>query len=114
MSNAPSRWRRVLSVLLFGWLFFLSIELLGRGMKVSFAEPLQAFLATNAAEFTELRSFVIGVLGTAIVQSSSTVTSMCVVLTQEGIMPLLIAAGIVPAASGSPGCTRGSRSRCAT
>lgn len=83
----------------FGWLFFLALELLGRGMKVSFAAPLQAFLTLHSAEFTELRSFVIGVLGTAVVQSSSTVTSMCVVLTQEGVMPLVIAAGIVHGAN---------------
>ena len=31
--------------------------------------------------------------GTAAVQSSSTVTSMCVVMVQEGIMPLALAAG---------------------
>jgi sodium-dependent phosphate cotransporter len=98
MQTTP-RWRRVLSVIVSGWLFFFALELMGRGMKLSFAGPLQAFLADNAGAFTELRSFVIGVLGTAVVQSSSTVTSMCVVLTQEGVMPLVIAAGIVHGAN---------------
>jgi len=88
-----------LLLVVLGYLFFLAIEFVSSGMKTSFADMLQAFLAANAAEFTELRSFVIGVVGTAFVQSSSTVTSMSVVLAQEGVMPLLIAAGIVHGAN---------------
>lgn len=84
---------------LFAWLFFLSIEAMGGGMKASFKEPLKAYLHEHAAEFTELMSFVIGILGTSLVQSSSTVTSMSVVMTQEGIVPLLIAIGIVHGAN---------------
>lgn len=83
----------------FGYLFFLAIELVSAGMKGSFAEPLRLFLAANASEFTELRSFVIGILGTAFAQSSSAVTSMSVVLAQDGVMPLIIAAGIVHGAN---------------
>lgn len=90
---------RIAAILAFAYLFFLSIEFVGRGMKTSFKEPIHQFLTDNAAQFTELVSFVMGILGTALVQSSSTVTSMCVVLTQEGIMPLAIAAGIVHGAN---------------
>lgn len=99
---APSRRAGLLdyvTLVALGYLFFLAIELVGSGMKTSFAAPLQTFLADNAASFTELRSFVIGVIGTAFVQSSSTVTSMSVVLAQEGVMPLVIAAGIVHGAN---------------
>jgi len=100
--SAPPALRTVASwsaLLGFGYLFFLAIELVSAGMKGSFAEPLKLFLAANAGEFTELRSFVIGILGTALAQSSSAVTSMSVVLAQEGVMPLLIAAGIVHGAN---------------
>jgi sodium-dependent phosphate cotransporter len=83
----------------FAWLFFLSIEALGSGMKASFKHAVEAYLAAHGASFTELVSFVVGVIGTSLVQSSSTVTSMAVVLTQEGILPLLIAVGIVHGAN---------------
>jgi solute carrier family 34 (sodium-dependent phosphate cotransporter) len=79
--------------------FFLSIALMGVGMKASFKHWLDGFLAENAATFTELVSFVIGVLGTSLVQSSSTVTTMAVTLAQEGMVPLLIAIGIVHGAN---------------
>ena len=91
--------RRVPGVVAYGYLFFLAIECMGRGMKTSFKEPLQHFLEANAEHFTELVSFVIGILGTALIQSSSSVTSMSVVLVQEGVMPLMIAAGIVHGAN---------------
>lgn len=90
---------RYLMLIVLGYLFFLAIELIASGMKTSFADGLQVFLEANASEFTELRSFAIGVLGTAVVQSSSSVTSMSVVLAQEGVIPLLIAAGIVHGAN---------------
>jgi sodium-dependent phosphate cotransporter len=83
----------------FAYLFFLSIEALGAGMKASFKHAVEAYLAANGASFTELVSFVVGVLGTSLVQSSSTVTSMAVVLTQEGILPLIIAIGVVHGAN---------------
>ena len=104
MSDAPAApaqapWHRYLALVVLAYLFFLAIELLGSGMKLSFADMLRDFLAAHTADFTELRSFVIGVVGTAFVQSSSTVTSMSVVLAQEGVMPLVIAAGIVHGAN---------------
>lgn len=92
-------WRQIPGVALFAYLFFLAIELLGRGMKASFAEPLRDFLQLHADRFTELVSFVMGLLGTALIQSSSSVTAMSVVLVQEGVMPLVIAAGIVHGAN---------------
>jgi len=99
MIQVMARARRVPGVVASGYLFFLAIELMGRGMKTSFKEPLKHFLEANAEHFTELVSFVIGILGTALVQSSSSVTSMSVVLVQEGVMPLVIAAGIVHGAN---------------
>jgi len=94
-----ARLRRVPGVIAFGYLFFLAIELMGRGMKTSFKAPLKHFLEAHAEQFTELVSFVIGILGTALIQSSSSVTSMSVVLVQEEVMPLVIAAGIVHGAN---------------
>lgn len=85
--------------MLFGYLFFLAIQMLGTGMKTSFKEPLKHFLHEHGDQFTELVSFVIGILGTALIQSSSSVTSMGVVLVQEGVMPIAIAAGIVHGAN---------------
>jgi sodium-dependent phosphate cotransporter len=84
---------------LFTYLFFLSIGMMSSGMKHSFKAPLRAYLDTNASDFTELVSFVIGVLGTGLVQSSSTVTSMVVDFVGEGAVPLLIGIGIVHGAN---------------
>lgn len=84
---------------LYAYLFFLSITMLGTGMKSAFKGPVDAFLKEHGESFTELVSFVVGVLGTSLVQSSSTVTSMAVVLAQEEILPLLIAIGIVHGAN---------------
>ncbi|MCA9573674.1 MAG: hypothetical protein KC656_37840, partial [Myxococcales bacterium] len=67
--------------------------------KASFKEPLKVFLQAHASEFTELVSFVIGIIGTSIVQSSSTVTSMAVVLASDDIVPMVIAIGIVHGAN---------------
>jgi len=89
----------ILKLLPWAYVFFLSIAFMGAGMKASFKAPLKAYLHDHAADFTELVSFVIGVIGTSLVQSSSTVTSMAVVLTQEEIVPLIIAIGIVHGAN---------------
>ena len=99
LSSPWNRAARLFGVVFFAYLFFLAIEFMGRGMKASFAAPLKSFLNDNAGQINELVSFVIGIFGTAMVQSSSSVTSMCVVLTQEGIMPLVIAAGVVHGAN---------------
>ncbi len=91
--------RKLPGVAWFAYLFFLALQLLATGMKTSFKTPLAAFLETHAEQFTELVSFVVGILGTALIQSSSSITSMSVVLVQEGVMPLAIAAGIVHGAN---------------
>ena len=91
--------RTGLRLALFAYLFFLSIEAMGAGMKASFKTVLADYLHSNAESFTELMSFVTGILGTSLVQSSSTVTSMAVVLTQEDVVPVLIAVGIVHGAN---------------
>lgn len=96
---STERLKRLPGVLLFGYLFFLSLDLLGSGMKTSFKAPIKHYLEAHAAELSELVSFVFGILATALIQSSSSVTSMGVVLVQEGIMPLVIAAGIVHGAN---------------
>jgi len=91
--------RHLAKLALFAYLFFLSITMLGGGMKAAFKGPVDAFLTEHGDSFTELVSFVVGVLGTSLVQSSSTVTSMAVVLAQEDILPLVIAIGIVHGAN---------------
>ena len=91
--------KHALSMALYAYLFFLSITMLGSGMKSAFKGPVDAFLKDHGDSFTELVSFVVGVLGTSLVQSSSTVTSMAVVLAQEDILPLVIAIGIVHGAN---------------
>jgi len=91
--------KHALSLALYAYLFFLSITMLGSGMKSAFKGPVDAFLKDHGESFTELVSFVVGVLGTSLVQSSSTVTAMAVVLAQEEILPLVIAIGIVHGAN---------------
>lgn len=86
-------------LLISAYLFFLSIAAMGGGMKHSFKEPVKHYLQEHGEDFTELVSFVVGILATSLVQSSSTVTSMAVVLTQESIVPLLISIGIVHGAN---------------
>ena len=96
---APPRFVTFGRMALFAGLFFLSIDLMGGGMKESFKAPLKAYLNEHASDFNPLVSFVIGILGTSLVQSSSTVTSMAVVLAEDGIVPLVIAIGIVHGAN---------------
>ncbi len=91
--------RQIASLLGFGYLFFLAIELVGRGMKVSFKDALHDLVAGHGGGISELGSFFLGLLGTSLVQSSSTVTSMSVVLTQEGVIPLVVAVGIAHGAN---------------
>ena len=97
--TASSAGKTGLKLAALAYVFFLSIEALGAGMKASFKDALKTYLHDNAESFTELMSFVTGILGTSLVQSSSTVTSMAVVLTQDGTVPLLIAVGIVHGAN---------------
>jgi sodium-dependent phosphate cotransporter len=99
ITQRPIPMQRALSLMGFGYLFFLAISFVGTGMKASFAKPLKAYLEGDGAGLGEMGSFVIGILGTALVQSSSTVTSMAVVMTQEGVLPLIIAVGIVHGAN---------------
>jgi len=94
-----SRWRSLPAIAFFAALFFLSIDAMSGGMKASFKHSVKHYLETNAAQFNDLVSFVMGVVGTSLVQSSSTVTSMAVVMTQDGIIPLLISIGIVHGAN---------------
>ncbi|MEO0605313.1 MAG: hypothetical protein AAF211_28040, partial [Myxococcota bacterium] len=61
--------------------------------------PVKHFIEENAESLTELVSFVLGVLGTALIQSSSSVTSMTVKFVEEGVLPLFLAAGIVHGAN---------------
>lgn len=97
--TAKTASRTGLRLSLFAYVFFLSIEAMGSGMKASFKDALKTYLLENADTFTELMSFVMGIIGTSLVQSSSTVTSMAVVLTQENIVPILISIGIVHGAN---------------
>lgn len=91
--------RQVPAFLAIAYLFFLSIGFMGAGMKASYKDALKHYLHDHAADFTELVSFVIGIIGTSIVQSSSTVTSMAVTMAAEDIVPMIIAIGIVHGAN---------------
>ncbi|TNE87792.1 MAG: hypothetical protein EP330_17245 [Deltaproteobacteria bacterium] len=97
--SRPSTPATLAKMALYAGLFFLSIDLMGGGMKASFKEPLKHYLHEHASDFTSLVSFVIGILGTSLVQSSSTVTSLAVKMAEEGIVPLVIAIGIVHGAN---------------
>jgi sodium-dependent phosphate cotransporter len=97
--STMSPYRRVPLLALFAWLFFLALDMIGTGMKSAFSSSLEAWLAQSGHEFSELSAFVAGIIGTALVQSSSSVTSMTVVLTQEGLLPLLFAIGIAHGAN---------------
>ena len=94
-----SKLKHVGWLLVWAYTFFLSITMLGQGMKTAFKGPVDAYLKEHGESFTELVSFVVGVLGTSLVQSSSTVTSMVVVLAQQDILPLVIAIGVVHGAN---------------
>ncbi|MFT7519507.1 MAG: sodium-dependent phosphate cotransporter [Kiritimatiellia bacterium] len=86
-------------MVLYAYLFFLSITMMSAGMKGSFKKPVAHYLQNNGDSFNELVSFVIGIVGTSLVQSSSTVTSMVVELVGDGTLTLLIGIGIVHGAN---------------
>lgn len=91
--------RQIPALLAITYGFFLSISFMGGGMKSSFKKPLTHYLEEHASDFTELVSFVIGIIGTSFVQSSSTVTSIAVTLAADGLVPMIIAVGIVHGAN---------------
>ncbi|MCA9571485.1 MAG: hypothetical protein KC656_26790, partial [Myxococcales bacterium] len=100
MSDRSSAFlKQVPALLAITYGFFLSIDFMGGGMKASFKEPLTKYLEAHASDFTELVSFVIGIIGTSFVQSSSTVTSIAVTLAADGLVPMIIAIGIVHGAN---------------
>lgn len=67
-------------------IFLLSLTLLGRNLERVFGSRLRAILAKLTA--TKGRSFLVGILITALIQSSSAVCSTMVVLADSGILTL--------------------------
>ena len=77
---------RIIGMLLFLWLFLLSIKLLGGTFKHYFSDDT-ADLIKNATD-NPLVSLFIGILATAIIQSSSSTTSIIVAFVGAGTLSL--------------------------
>ena len=91
-----SRAFKIISVLFFLYLFFVSISLMShafKGFGSGFAERL---IATTSNPFVGL---FIGILATSIIQSSGTTTSMVVVLVASGTLSVRSAIPIVMGAN---------------
>ncbi len=71
----------VLKLLFFLYLFFLSLEMMGAGMKLFGKEFSKALIETTTNPFIGL---FIGILATSIIQSSSSTTSMVVAMVAGG------------------------------
>ncbi len=71
----------VLKLIFFLYLFFLSLELMGAGMKMFGKEFSKALIETTTNPFIGL---FIGILATSIIQSSSSTTSMVVAMVAGG------------------------------
>ncbi len=71
----------ILKLIFFLYLFFLSLELMGAGMKMFGKEFSKALIETTTNPFIGL---FIGILATSIIQSSSSTTSMVVAMVAGG------------------------------
>ncbi|MEE9500208.1 MAG: Na/Pi symporter [Candidatus Omnitrophota bacterium] len=96
MKQILSRIFRIISVLFFLYLFFVSISLMShafKGFGSGFAERL---ITTTSNPFVGL---FIGILATSIIQSSGTTTSMIVVFVASGVLSIRCAIPIVMGAN---------------
>ncbi len=90
-------WLRILVFALLLYLFFVAIGLMGGSFKLLGKESAEALIAATSNPFTGL---MIGILATAVVQSSSFTTSMVVgmvsggVLTVPNAIPIIMGANI--------------------
>lgn len=95
---------RVVALLIFLWIFLLSIKLLGEVFKHFFSEQAQNLIA-NATD-DPFVSLFIGILATAIIQSSSSTTSIIVAFVASGSMtymnaiPMVLGANIGTSVTG--------------
>jgi len=87
---------QLVKVLLFLYLFLLSIDLMGTGFKQSGKGFADALMRTTANPFIGL---VIGIVVTSIIQSSSTTTSIIVTMVAAGTLPLKSAIPMVMGAN---------------
>jgi sodium-dependent phosphate cotransporter len=78
------------------YLFLLSIELLGAGFRLFNLEATYLLFSSTANPFV---AFFIGILATAVVQSSSTITSMVVALVAAGTISIENAVPLVMGAN---------------
>lgn len=96
--------KKILSMLISLWFFLLSIKLLGEVFKHYFSEQAQNLIA-NATD-DPFVSLFIGILATAIIQSSSSVTSIIVAFVASGSMtymnaiPMVLGANIGTSVTG--------------
>ncbi|HAQ61106.1 TPA: hypothetical protein DCR49_03775 [Candidatus Delongbacteria bacterium] len=95
---------RIIALLIFLWVFLLSIKLLGEVFKHFFSEQAQNLIA-NATD-DPFVSLFIGILATAIIQSSSSTTSIIVAFVASGSMaymnaiPMVLGANIGTSVTG--------------
>ncbi len=92
---ANAKWYRITIMFLSIYIFLLSINMVGGGFKSLGSGFTDDLLATIS---DPMSAFCIGLLATAIIQSSSATTSILVTLTAAGIMPVEMA---IPAILGS-------------
>ncbi len=85
-------WLRVPLILLAIYLFILSIKLMGGGFKMMGSDFSDGLIQTTDNPFVGL---FIGILATAIVQSSSMTTSIVVVMVGSGTLPVYLGIPIV-------------------
>ena len=95
---------RVVILLILLWVFLLSIKLLGETFKHYFSEQAQNLIA-NATD-DPFVSLFIGILATAIIQSSSSTTSIIVAfvaagtLTYQNALPMILGANVGTSVTG--------------
>lgn len=91
------QYKRLIFLLIYIYLFLLSIKLIGTSMKMMGSGVAKEIIRTTSSPFT---GFFIGVLATSLIQSSSATTSMVVafvggdVLTLSSAIPIVMGANI--------------------
>jgi len=93
ISILPFRWKIIGRLIFyFGFLFF-GLDLVGDVLAPLGQDPrILKFISETTNPYTAI---LVGIVVTAIVQSSSVVTGLCVVLVQSGVLPLSLAVPLV-------------------
>lgn len=96
MTRTMRTWLKGLAVIGLLYLFLTSIDLMGTSFKLFGKGFATSLIASCENPFAGL---FIGILATSIIQSSSTITSMVVVLTASRVLPLSVAVPIIMGAN---------------